>query len=199
MCDLFDMPGADHLNPQRIMLYLRTKEGPVLFEMAAHVAGAGPEAVIVVIGRTVESDLGLLIADERITPWTESESESKGDSGDYKEAANIDECQSEISSLTAPSFLSHGTLKSEISSLTGPTISTSSIPCARISLSSSSPANITPTETSRSSPKMPTLSTTNESASTNTLPIAECSTTSTEARDLHTAPSSFGDYKLGGA
>jgi hypothetical protein len=152
MCDLFDMPGADHLNPQRIMLYLRTKEGPVLFEMAAHVAGAGSEAVIVVIGRTVESDLGLLIADERITPWTESESESKGDSGDYKEAANIDECQSEISSLTAPSFLSHGTLKSEFSSLTRPTISTRSIPCSRISPSSSSSAYITPTETSSCAP-----------------------------------------------
>ena len=200
LCGLFDAPDADHRGPQRLMLYLHTKEGPVLFDMAAHVAGAGSTTVIVVTGRQIESDLGILISDERSTSWTEtSESESNADG--YKPFVNCYSFQSEISSLTAPSIKSRKsrtTLESEISTLTGPTISTwlSRRSGGENEISKQNREGIESLRASLASnaqlPLLPTLSSTNETTSTNSSSNAEGSTSFTEAttaQDLHTAPS----------
>ena len=115
--EMFDTPEqTDHRVPERIMLYLHTKSGrPVLFEMAAHVAGTGTTKVVIVAGRQVESDLGGLIAtgDGDVPGGSEATCDCKGGNGYDGELSEA--CQSEISSLTAPTFV-----LSEVSSLAAP-------------------------------------------------------------------------------
>ena len=124
--EMFDTPeSADQNNPQRIMLYLHAKSGAVLLEMAAHVAGTGSSMVIVMTGRQVESDLGGLIADEQsnsnyVSNYGSGDSHSEGNAGGYGGY----ECESEVSSLTAPSLISRATRDSEVSSLTAPSLIT---------------------------------------------------------------------------
>jgi hypothetical protein len=105
---MFDSPEADPNDPQRVMLYLHTKSGPVLFEMAAHVEGT----FIILSGRQIESDLRVSIdPDERLSEsWTHAR-----DSEGYAAGCDVYDCDSEISSLTAPSIRSHSTLESGIS------------------------------------------------------------------------------------
>ena len=94
-------------SPQRIVIYLLTKDRPVLLEMTAHVEGTGSSMVIVVTGRRIELDLGCTSNDDHTHDGSRDrqiEGNALGDCGC--------ECESVVSSLTTPSSL--------VSSLTTP-------------------------------------------------------------------------------
>ena len=87
-------------SPQRIVIYLLTKDRPVLLEMTAHVEGTGSSMAIVVTGRRIESDLGGTSNDDHTHDGSRDrqiEGNALGDCGC--------ECESVVSSLTTPSSL----------------------------------------------------------------------------------------------